>query len=223
MIKINNIKKSYGKKQVLKGCNFTAAPGECIGIVGSNGSGKSTLLSIISGMRKADYGNIDINDSQSKIAYVPQDNPIYPELSVKDNLMLWYCDSKSSFETSITSGVIHLLGLDTVLKQRASTLSGGMKKRLSIAIAMAGIPNIILLDEPSAALDLHSKLIIRDYLNECLAKGCTVILTTHDEIELDICSRLLVLKDGLLTEIPTNLRGDNLLQMMNTSNQNQTK
>lgn len=222
MITINEIKKAFGKKQVLKGCSFVASPGECIGIVGSNGSGKSTLLSIIAGMRKADCGNIDINDKQKKIAYIPQENPIFPELTVRDNLMLWYGDCKTSFEESSKSGVIHILGLDSVLNQKSATLSGGMKKRLSIAMAMAGNPSIIILDEPSASLDLHSKLVIKDYLCDCLSKGCTILLTTHDEIELNICTRLLVLNDGCLREIPTNLRGENLLNAMNTSNCNES-
>ncbi len=218
MMNIENISKAFGKKQVLKGCSFMAAPGQCIGIVGANGSGKSTLLSILAGIRKADSGSIDTGATEGKIAYIPQENPIFPELSVKDNLTLWYSGSDTSMAEAIDNGVIKLLELDSVLKQRAGTLSGGMKKRLSIAMAMAGHPSVIILDEPGAALDLPTKIAIRDYLKHCVDNGCTVILATHDEVELSICHRLLVLRDGVLCEVSPDLRGDELMEAITSHN-----
>lgn len=216
MMNIINIQKKFGRKQVLKDCSFAISPGECIGIVGANGSGKSTLLSIIAGIRKPDKGSISITASNKHIAYIPQENPILPELSVKDNLMLWYCDSKASYEEALSTGVIKLFELDSILNQKASTLSGGMKKRLSIAMAMAGSPSVIILDEPGAALDLPSKMAIRDYLKVCLGQGCAVILTTHDEVELALCDILLVLSEGVLRQIPSHTRGDQLLKEINS-------
>ena len=227
MINIENIRKSFGKKQVLKGCSFTATPGECIAIVGTNGSGKSTLLSIIAGMRKADEGtaivyDTDILKSPSKttkyIGYIPQENPIFPDLSVKDNLMLWYCDSKIPFECACTDGVIGMLGLTPVLKQKAGTLSGGMKKRLSIAMAVANDPPVIILDEPGAALDLPTKLAINNYLLSFIKDKGTVILTTHDEEELSICSKMYVMGNGTLHLVDNTLRGEALLKVINSYN-----
>lgn len=223
MVKINDIRKSFGKNQVLKGISLQGNGGQCIGIVGTNGSGKSTLLSIIAGMRKADSGTIEIcgKDISKKprsateyIGYIPQDNPVFPDLSVKDNLMLWYSDSKITYEEAVSNGVIGLLGLTPILKQKVKTLSGGMRKRLSIAMAVANDPPVIILDEPSAALDLPTKLLIRDYLRSYATKGGTVILATHDEEELSICDVLYVLVDGVLHNVPNTLRGDELLKAM---------
>lgn len=220
MVRIENIRKSFGRNQVLRGCSFSADMGECIGIVGINGSGKSTLLSIIAGIRKADCGTAEIcgkdilkapKHAAQYIGYIPQDNPVFPDLSVKDNLMLWYCDSKITFEEASTSGVIAMLGLTPVLKQKVRTLSGGMKKRLSIAMAVADDPPVIILDEPGAALDLPTKLAIRDYLRDYLMRKGTVILATHDEEELSLCSKLFVMGDGTLHQVSTKLRGDALL------------
>ena len=223
MVKINDIRKSFGGNKVLKGISLQGNGGQCIGIVGTNGSGKSTLLSIIAGIRKADSGTIEIcgKDISKKpryateyIGYIPQENPVFPDLSVKDNLMLWYSDSKVTYEQAVSGGVIEMLGLTPILSQKVKTLSGGMRKRLSIAMAVANDPPVIILDEPSAALDLPTKLLIRDYLKSYVTRGGTVILATHDEEELSICNVLYVLVDGVLHNVPTTLRGDELLKAM---------
>lgn len=220
MMNIIDIRKSFGKKQVLNGCSFQSTDGECIGIIGANGSGKSTLLSIIAGMRKADSGHIDTNGTVAKIAYIPQENPLFPELSVKDNLMLWYSDSSTSIKDAMASDVIQMLKLNDIMNQKVKTLSGGMQKRLSIAMAMAGNPSIIILDEPGAALDLPSKAIINDYLTGLLHKGCIVILATHDELELSLCHKLYVLGDGALHQIPKHTSREELLKVINKYNAN---
>ena len=223
MVKIKDIRKSFGGNKVLKGISLQGNTGQCIGIVGTNGSGKSTLLSIIAGIRKADSGTIEIcgKDISKKpryateyIGYIPQENPVFPDLSVKDNLMLWYSDSKVTYEQAVSGGVIEMLGLTPILSQKVKTLSGGMRKRLSIAMAVANDPPVIILDEPSAALDLPTKLLIRDYLKSYVTRGGTVILATHDEEELSICNVLYVLVDGVLHNVPTTLRGDELLKAM---------
>ena len=99
MLEAEGIRKNYGKKTVLSGVSLTAEPGQCVGIVGGNGCGKTTLLSILAGARKADGGSLQIDGKEilgrpavqaAQIAYVPQENPFMEELSVKDNLRLWY-------------------------------------------------------------------------------------------------------------------------------------
>lgn len=206
MISVTNICKHYKKKNVLNGASFSADKGDCICIVGENGTGKSTLLSIIAGIIKADDGTIDFKDD-TVIGYVPQENPLIPELSVKDNLRLWY--GKDLSDVSI----IDEIGLANDLNTVVSKLSGGMKKRLSIAIAMSKNPNLLLLDEPSAALDLPCKQLIREYLVTFCKKGGTVIIATHDEMELEICNKMLMLKSGVLSEISSTLRGKELIDM----------
>ena len=223
MVNIKDIRKSFGSNHVLKGLSLSGKPGQCIGIVGINGSGKSTLLSILAGIRKADSGTIEVcgkditknpKYAAEHIGYIPQENPVFPDLSVKDNLMLWYSDSKISYEEAVSSGVIHMLGLTPILKQKVKTLSGGMQKRLSIAMAVANDPQVIILDEPGAALDLPTKLLIRDYLKSFINNNGTVILATHDEEELSICNELHILLDGTLHQVPVTLRGDELLKTM---------
>lgn len=222
MIEITDITKSYGRKHVLKGASFTANAGECIAIVGANGSGKSTLLSILSGTSKPDGGSFVLNGKYNffkkhslinrYIGYVPQENPLITDLSVKDNLKLWYCNSVLDMEEELEDGVLHMLGIDTMLKYKVSKLSGGMKKRLSIGIAIANNPSILILDEPSAALDLVCKNSIKDYLVAYKKNKGTVIITTHDEDELSICNKIYAVSDGRLNEISPHLRGTDLLK-----------
>lgn len=203
MITVNHICKKYKKKTVLNGISFFARPGECIGILGENGSGKSTLLSIMAGTLTADEGSVEYEKSGA-VGYVPQENPLISDLTVKDNLKLWYGKT--------VPPIVDELKLTDILSQTVSHLSGGMKKRLSIAIAMANQPAVLLLDEPSATLDLPCKQMIREYLSQFCAKGGTVVIATHDEMELEICTRLLVLSNGSIKPIPISLRGKQLIK-----------
>ena len=204
---IENIKKNYGKKQVLKGISFNATGGECIGILGVNGSGKSTLMNILAGIQKGDSGDFSYNDislfkntkkRSDIIGYVPQGTPLLEELSAFDNLRLWY--DKEEMEQSLRGGVLAMLGIKEFLKVPVCKMSGGMKKRLSIGCAVAHNPKILFLDEPSAALDLVCKERISNYLLEFKKQGGIVILATHDVQELPLCDRLYILKNGVLEE-----------------------
>ncbi len=221
MLEVRNVYKKYGKKEVLKGINFSAEKGECVAVAGLNGCGKSTLLSILCGTLKCDRGEflvkgVDILKNPSKrkglIGYVPQENPLIGELSVRDNLRLWYCDSHLDMEEELKSGTLKMLGIDEFTDVTVNKLSGGMKKRVSIGCAVAYDPPVLILDEPSAALDLACKENIRAYLSGHLKRDGIVIITTHDEAELSICSRLLVMKDGTMHEESNELRGLELLK-----------
>ncbi len=220
-LKVENIQKRYGKNRVLKGASFSCKKGQCIGIVGVNGSGKSTLLSIMAGVTNADSGEViaegtDILKDKSSmgriLGYVPQENPLIEDLSVRDNLKLWYCDSPYDLKKELKNGFLKTLGIDAYEKKTVKKLSGGMKKRVSIAVAVHNMPQLLLLDEPSAALDLIAKKIIRDYLKEYMASGGTVIIVTHDEEELDLCDSIYVVSDGKLKEVDARLRGERLLR-----------
>lgn len=221
ILKVENIKKSYGRHKVLKGAGFSCSAGQCIGIVGVNGSGKSTLLSVIAGIQKADEGSVtaygvDLQKNKSYVSrcigYVPQENPLIEDLSVRDNLKLWYCDSPCDLNTELESGFLKNLGINEYQKKTVKKLSGGMKKRVSIAIAVHNKPGILLLDEPGAALDLIAKKTIRDYLKWYIGTGGTVIIVTHDEEELDMCDTIYLVSDGILKEADKGLRGEELLK-----------
>lgn len=205
-MKVENIIKSYQKNEVLKGVSFTAEPGECVGILGGNGSGKSTLLHVLAGILEADSGVCMYEDQDlflnrkmraEVLGFVPQSTPLLEELTAKDNLRLWY--EKEALEQALKSGVPAMLGVSAFLKTPVRKMSGGMKKRLAISCAVAHNPKVLLLDEPSAALDLVCKERIRNYLTDYKKQGGTVILATHDEQELSVCDKLFILKDGLLT------------------------
>lgn len=144
--------------------------------------------------------------------YVPQENPLIPELTVYDNLCLWYPD-KECLKQELDQGFLHLLGVQEFVNSQVSKLSGGMKKRVSIGIAMSGMPPVLLMDEPSAALDLICKEDIRNYLEVYLQRKGTVVITTHEESELELCDKLYVMKDGKLQQIDRSLRGAGLVKM----------
>ena len=204
-ITLKNIAKSYGKKQVLKDINLTATGGSCIGILGSNGCGKSTLLSILAGTLAPNGGSFLCDDKDlfadqplrsQLVGYVPQGTPLLEELTAWDNLLLWY--DRDTLREELESGVLKLLGIDGFLKVPVCKMSGGMKKRLSIGCAVAGRPPILLLDEPTAALDLPCKESIAGDLRQYKAAGGLLLLTTHDVLELQLCDAWYIIKDGVL-------------------------
>lgn len=204
-LQVENVKKRYGRKQVLNGVSFSADRGDCVGILGTNGTGKSTLLRIMAGVLKANGGRClwqgeDLLKNASlrsrTVAYVPQGTPLIEELSALDNLRLWY--EPKNLEKSLEEGVLHQLGVHEFLKTRASRLSGGMRKRLSIGCAIARDPDVLLLDEPTAALDLVCKERILDYFESFRKAGGLLVLVTHDQWELSMCGSLHMLSGGRL-------------------------
>lgn len=223
IIEGKNIKKKYGKKVILDGADISVREGECVAIVGANGCGKSTLLGILSGTLKADAGEIlyngmDIYKDRRRMAgfagYVPQENPLMENLSVYDNLRLWYCDSKRSIKDDMENGILKEFGLDKYAGYDINKLSGGLKKRLSIACALASDPKLLIMDEPGAALDIICKEDIKRYLKEYMDRGGTVIITSHEMAELSICTRMLHLNGGRLVELKERPLGDELLDIM---------
>lgn len=206
-IDIVGLKKRYGKRDILKGVTLNIEFGSCIGILGGNGSGKTTILSILAGITDADEGEFICEDydllkddkrRRFLVGIIPQCNPLIEELSGKDNLLLWH--DRKYLDMSAKEGIIKELGITKFMNKRVSTLSEGMKKRLSIACAVKKHSKILLMDEPSAALDIVAKEIIHEYIKKFTDMGGIVILVTHDEGELNLCDRHYILKDGVLNE-----------------------
>ena len=204
-LQVENIVKHYGRKPVLNGTGFAASAGDCVGILGTNGTGKSTLLRIIAGVLKANAGRClwrgeDLLKNASlrsqTVAYVPQGTPLVEELSALDNPRLWY--EPKALERSLEEGVLRQLGVNEFLTTGASRLSGGMRKRLSIGCAIAKSPDVLLLDEPTAALDLVCKERILDYFESFRKAGGLLVMVTHDQWELGMCSSHYLLSGGLL-------------------------
>jgi len=207
---------SHGKKQVLKQVNFSLERGQCIGIIGANGTGKSTLLSILAGVRRPDSGqllfqgrDLFLKENRKELrkisGYVPQDNPLMEELSVFDNLKLWYLDKKR-LEEELKSGVLSDFGFKEYLKLPVNKLSGGLKKRVNIACALADDPELLIMDEPTQALDMICKKDIMDYMEKRKKSGKSIIFTTHDETEFKICDKLFILYAGKLEEVTLHMK-----------------
>lgn len=223
MIHLTGITKSYGRKRVLRGVDLTVARGGCTGLVGTNGSGKSTLLAIMAGALKADGGVIRYGgrsmarraELARMAAFVPQENPLIEELSVRDNLRLWYAGAEISLDAALDHGLPREMGLSRVLKEKVRNLSGGMKKRLSIACALANNAPILLLDEPGASLDLVMKQDILSYLQGYRKAGGTVVIASHDRDELSICSELYHISGGILKPLPLDLGLVELTRLLN--------
>lgn len=204
-IEVSNIKKSYGRNEILKDISFSAESGKCIGVLGKNGCGKSTLLSVLAGVQKPDGGSFTMDGHslfgspsllRKNVGYVPQGTPLIDELTAYDNLLLWY--SRDDLKRELDGGVLSMLGVGDFLKKRVDSLSGGMKKRLSIGCAMFEHPPVLLLDEPCAALDIECKENILSYLRDYKARGGVLLLTTHDEMELSLCDECRIMRRGVL-------------------------
>ncbi len=214
-IKIQGITKSYHSTAILNGVSFEAEEGSMTCILGKNGCGKSTLLSILAGVVKADSGSffyekegapqIDLFrrrlDASRLIGYVPQSTPLLEELSVIDNLRLWYPGGKKVLVQELEEGVLKDLNIAQFLHKNVRTLSGGMKKRLSIGCALAHHPRILLLDEPGAALDLIAKEQIVSWLKKFCSRGGIVLIASHEMGEIENCSHAYVLKEGAAQKI----------------------
>ncbi|MBR4719305.1 MAG: ABC transporter ATP-binding protein [Lachnospiraceae bacterium] len=212
-IELEHISKNYGRKRVLRDVSVLAESGTCVGILGGNGCGKSTLLSVLAGIRKASSGRFLCDDRDvfkdrrlrsQIIGYVPQGTPLVEELSARDNLLIFY--KPKELERELERGTLKLLGIDEYINVPVRKMSGGMKKRLSIGCAVANHPKLLILDEPSAALDLICKESIQGYLRAYKRNGGAILLATHDEEELKLCDKWYILKRGVA--MPYSYDGD---------------
>ena len=205
MVKANDLYKSYGKNEVLKGASLEASPGSITALVGRNGCGKSTMLQILAGTLKADKSSIsffgnDANKDKSYfskyVGYVPQEDPLFEELSVSDNLKFWAAGSKN-----IDKSIIDRFELTDLLKTKVSNLSGGMKRRLTIACTLQRTPPVLLLDEPTSSLDLYYQESISNIMKEFVSHGGTIIMSTHNEREILLSDVIYLFEDGTTKRI----------------------
>ena len=207
MLEVREIEKAYQRKTVLDRVSFTLSPGQCLGVAGHNGSGKSTLLSIIARILPADKGDVffdGVNLNQNRrfassiLGYAPQEDSLLDDLTVKETLEFWQrVYGLPANEVFSPSSPAVMLGLDQTQKKRIAGLSGGTRKRVSIAIALLSKPKLLLLDEALSSLDRHYKLILRDYIAAFCREGGCVLYCGHDIAELaGLCDRILVLRDG---------------------------
>lgn len=204
-VRVTDVGKRYHKAQVLEDVSFQVMSGECVAIVGRNGCGKSTLLKILAGVQSADTGEIQYfgttvsrsaGVSKKFCGYVPQENPLFEELSVKDNLKFWSRGEKKNLKH-----MIQQFELEDIMRVKVQKLSGGMKRRLAIACALLELPPIILLDEPTAALDIYYKNTTLAWMEEYRKMNGTIIMASHEEQEIMFADRCMMLYEGKMREL----------------------
>lgn len=213
-ISAQNISKKYTPEgnTILNQLNFEIKAGDKLGILGPNGAGKTTLISIICGILESSEGEVQYIDNEQIINYesfknllgfVPQELALYQELSPVQNLNYFgamYNMSKADIKEKSTE-ILDTLGLLHVKNQKAKTFSGGMKRRLNLAISILHNPKIIFLDEPTVGIDVQSKNAIISLLNKLNDKGTTIVYTSHhlNEAEM-LCNNVLLLDGGKIID-----------------------
>ena len=214
-IEVNNISKSYGIQKALDNVSFTVQKGEIVGFLGPNGAGKSTLMKILTTYIAADEGvaavngfdvNLQTKSVQQSIGYLPEHNPLYLDLYVREYLAFnaaVYKVAKSRIEE-----VIQLTGLSTESHKKIGQLSKGFRQRVGLANALLHNPDVLILDEPTTGLDPNQLVEIRNVIKN-VGKDKTVFLSTHIMQEVEaICDRVIIIDKG---KIVADKKLDNLI------------
>ncbi|RAZ71792.1 nodulation factor ABC transporter ATP-binding protein NodI [Mesorhizobium atlanticum] len=202
------VTKSYGKRVVVDGMSFTVAPGECLGLLGPNGAGKSTITRLLLGIATPDAGKITVFGvpvpararlARGRIGVVPQFDNLDHRFTVRENLLVfgrYFGMSKREVEAA-TPSLLEFARLEHKADARVAELSGGMKRRLTLARALINDPQLLVMDEPTTGLDPQARHLIWERLRSLLAQGKTILLTTHFMEEAErLCDRLCVLEQG---------------------------
>ncbi|WP_018997588.1 ABC transporter ATP-binding protein [Hirschia maritima] len=201
---------SGSNSPALSGINIAIPKGACYGLLGPNGAGKSTLISLLTGMIKIQSGsisidaqNVDINGHTLKSisAIAPQDLAFYPRLTVKENLNFFAGSYNLTKQTTTENKdfAVQVCDLDAFMSKKAETLSGGLKRRLNLAIALLNKPEILYLDEPTVGIDARSRQTILDAIAKMHSLGTTIVYTSHymEEVET-ICDHIGIIDHGRL-------------------------
>ena len=206
MIKLRNFFKSFGPKNVLRSLDLDVESGEIVTIRGKNGSGKTTLLKALSTLEKPDdYDLAEIDgfdlvrnseEVRARVGFLSHNPPYYPELSGLENLDFWLDLHPGNYDSNYSDELLAQVGLIMFKDDMAGNYSRGMIQRLGFAIAIAHSPTTLLLDEPLTGLDDDGSQIIEDHLLRLKDNGCSILLSSHDEISF--ADRVLELEDGAL-------------------------
>jgi ABC-2 type transport system ATP-binding protein len=191
----DGVSKTYGERRALQGVSFTAHRGERIAIIGPNGAGKTTLLQILAGSLRPSGGTVSLEEG--RIGWVPQQPALYGKLTVEENLTLFARLERVPDPAATVERMLALTDLRERAGDQVSTLSGGNRQRVNIAIGLLAEPDVLLLDEPSAALDPRQRERLWEFILRLAGEGTTVVYATHHIQEADrYASQLIVLADG---------------------------
>ena len=210
VLRVAGLRKLYGKNEVVRGLSFDIRRGECFGLLGPNGAGKTTTLRCCLGLIEPDGGTIEMvgepvpqaaRRARIRVGVVPQQDNLDPDFTVTENLQVYgrsFGIDPATLATRIPA-LLEFAGLEKRGATGLRTLSGGMKRRLTLARALINDPELLILDEPTTGLDPQARHLIWDGLRQLLSQGKTILLTTHfmDEAER-LASRLAVIDHGTL-------------------------
>jgi len=208
MLSLRGVRKSYGANEVVCGIDLELSAGECFGLLGPNGAGKTTTLRLALGLTDPGAGHIhllghvvprDAREARLRVGVVPQTDNLDPDFTVFENLLVYgrYFGLRDGDIEKRIPPLLQFAGLEAREGARIQTLSGGMKRRLSLARALVNDPELIFMDEPTTGLDPQARHLIWERLKRLVAQGKTILLTTHfmDEAER-LCGRLAVMDRG---------------------------
>ncbi|SAL66262.1 nodulation ABC transporter NodI [Caballeronia choica] len=203
-----DVRKYYGDKVVVDGLSFHVQPGECFGLLGPNGAGKTTTLKMLLGITSPDAGAIRLVDepipararfARRRVGVVPQFDNLDLDFTVRENLLVFgrYFGMSHAEIAALVPSLLEFARLENKADARVSELSGGMKRRLTLARALVNDPDVLVMDEPTTGLDPQARHLIWERLRSLLARGKTILLTTHFMEEAErLCDRLCVIEEG---------------------------
>ena len=214
VVEVNELSFSYGTNQVLNGLSLSVNEGEIFGVLGANGSGKTTLMRIVVGLLSRDGGTLEVyGESPSpqqagQVGYMPQLNALYQELSVRENVDFFarmYGMSDRGARSQSVADAIELVGLTSQIGDPILKLSGGMRQRVSLAIALVHRPSLLLLDEPTVGLDPDLRVMFWEHFRRMAESGTTIVISSHTMDDAAHCDRLAFLRDGRVIALDTPL------------------
>ena len=202
------LRKSYGELEVVSGVDLAVAPGECFGLLGPNGAGKTTTLKLCLGLIEPDAGAIELlgepvprraREARRHVGVVPQFDNLDPDFTVEENLLVYgryFGIAKDQVQKRIPA-LLDFAGLTGRGDSKIMTLSGGMKRRLTLARALVNEPQLVFMDEPTTGLDPQARHLIWERLRRLTQEGKTLVLTTHFMEEAErLCHRLAIMDRG---------------------------
>jgi lipooligosaccharide transport system ATP-binding protein len=208
VLEVRALRKSFGALEVVRGVNLAVAPGECFGLLGPNGAGKTTTLRLCLGLIAPDAGGIELlgepvprraREARLRIGVVPQSDNLDPDFTVAENLLVYgrYFGLPPREVRARTGPLLEFAGLTGREGAKINTLSGGMKRRLTLARALVNDPQVLFLDEPTTGLDPQARHLIWERMRRLTMQGKTLVLTTHHMEEAErLCQRLAIMDHG---------------------------
>lgn len=196
-IQVTNLIKSYGERPVLKGLSFSVERGEIFALLGVNGAGKTTTLECIEQLRRADGGSVTV---RGKMGIQLQSGALPAHIRPMEAVRLFAAWNHTKPEESMLAA----LGIPALRKKQYIELSTGQKRRLHLALAIIGNPDIVVLDEPTAGLDVEGRISLHEQIRKLKAQGKTILLASHDMAEVEsLCDRIGILREGELVFLGT--------------------